>query len=323
MKKTAIYICFAIIVSLLFTACAPSVPAGQKAIELYFVTASRDSLASETGYISENDFKNTKTLVGAVMDKLLAGPSNPEYKSIIPDGVTLRGVSESKTDYGTVNIDLGGEFYKKLSDDSSLASDELLARYSIICTLCQFENIRKIKFYINGEDLRASGGKGDIVQPMGSDNVLVNSPSSVETQTEKFVTLYFTDKNGKKLYPETRKATMADSSLEKTIVTELIRGPVSEDLQRTLVPSAELVSIETTEEVCFVNLSAASMSKIESGSDEERVAVYSIVNSLTRVAGIEKVQILIDGKKPEKDVHQLFSTPLERNQSIINEADIS
>lgn len=322
MMKFTKCIGFVLIVSLLLCGCSAEVPAGQKAIELYFVNSSRDSLVAETGYIDENDFSSTETLVSAVMQKLFDGPSNPEYSRIIPEDVTLKGFSESKTDYGTINIDLGGNFYQKKSD-SALASDELLARYSIICTLCQFENIRKVKFYINGTDLRESGGKGDIVQPMGSDNILTNSPSSIETQTEKFITLYFTDEDGKKLYPETRKAAMTDNSLEKTIVNELIRGPVSEDLERTLPSGAELISVETTEEVCFVNLSAASMAKIESGSDEEKTAVYSIVNSLTRVAGIEKVQILINGKKPENDVNQLFSVPLERNQNIINEADIS
>ncbi|MBR5504744.1 MAG: GerMN domain-containing protein [Clostridia bacterium] len=322
MNKISKIIACSIMLCLVLCSCSAETPQSKRAIELYFTNSSHDSLTSETAYIDEASFSGTKKLIDAVMTKLFDGPSNPEHKPIIPEGVTLRGFSQSKTDYGTINIDLGGDFYQNESD-TRLASDELLARYSIICTLCQFENIRKVKFYVNGEDLRSNGGEGDIVQPMGSDNIFMNSPSGVETQTEKFVTLYFTDKQGEKLYPETRKATMADSSLEKTIINELIKGPLSEELEPTLPRTVELASLETTEEVCFVNLTSASLSKLDSDGVRMKTAVYSIVNSLTRIAGIEKVQILIDGKKPETDKYQLFSSPLERNQNIIEENHIS
>ncbi len=316
------YICLIVTFSLLFCGCSVDVPKGHSAVELYFVNPSRDTFVTETVYIPESDFSTTKTLVYAVMEKLLDGPSSAEHARVIPENVTLKGFSQSKTDYGTINIDLSGEFYQIKSGDV-LPSDEILARYSIICTLCQFENIRKVKFYVDGEELKSLSGKGDVIQPMGSDSILTNSPSSVENQTEKFITLYFTDKTGKKLLPETRKATMTDNSLEKTIINELIKGPFSEDLEPTLPESTKLVSVETTEEICFVNLLSSSLEKIEKGSQKERIAVYSIVNSITRIAGIEKVQILIDGKKAETDISHLFSSPLEHNKSIIKEAEAS
>ncbi len=315
------HICLIVIISLIFCGCTANAPAGQSAVELYFVNSSRDALVTETVYIPESDFSTTKTLVYAVMEKLLSGPSSVEHSRIIPENVTLKGFSQSKTDFGTINIDLSGDFYEKKSGDT-LFSDEILARYSIICTLCQFENIRKVKFYVEGEEMKTLSGKGDVVQPMGSDSILTDSPSSVEIQTEKFITLYFTDKTGKKLLPETRRTTMIDNSLEKTIITELIKGPVSEGLEPTLPESTKLLSVETTEEICFVNLSSSSMPKLKKGSMEERIAVYSIVNSITRIAGIEKVQILIDGKKSENDIGHLFSSPLEHNKTIIKQAEL-
>ncbi len=316
------YLCLSIVICLFVSGCSANAPIGQSAVELYFVNSSRDALVTETVYIPENDFSNTKTLVYAVMEKLLNGPSSAEHSRVIPKNVKLKGFSQSKTEYGTINIDLSGDFYQKKSD-KFLPSDELLARYSIICTLCQFENIRKVKFYVDGEEMKTLSGKGDVIQPMGSDSILTDSPSGRENQTEKFITLYFTDKTGKKLLPETRKATMTDNSLEKTIINELIKGPVSEGFEPTLPKSTKLLGVETTEEICFVNLSSSSMSKIEKGSQKERIAVYSIVNSITRIAGIEKVQILIDGKKSENDISHLFSSPLEHNKSIIRQAKSS
>ncbi|MBQ4528521.1 MAG: GerMN domain-containing protein [Clostridia bacterium] len=321
MNKISKAVCLFIILLVLLSGCTEDVPEGSKAVKLYFANSARDTLVSETHYIDKSLFNDTQTLVEAVMKKLLEGPMDSKHSSVIPKNVTLRGVSVSKTSSGTVNIDLGGEYYRD-STQANAASDELLARYSIICTLCQFDGVQKVKLFVNGEHMKSKGGKGDIIAPMGSESIHMNSPSSVDTQTEKFVTLYFTDKDGEKLYPETRKATMTDNSIEKTIVSELMRGPVSERYARTIPDGVGIISIETTEEVCFVNLTSEFTAKLVSGSKEEKIAVYSIVNSLTYIAGIEKVQILIDGKKPENDVRQLFSTPLERNQNMIVETNI-
>jgi len=305
-----------LIIVFVFSSCSSGVPAGKEEVKLYFANKARNSLVTETTFINEASLGNTQTLVAEVMEKMFAGPVNTEFSSVIPKGVSLKAVSESKEDPGLVNINLSGDFYVDSKEENS-ASIELLARYSIIMTLCQFENIKKVKIYVNDEELRSDGGKGGIVEPLGSSSVLTDSPSGSEARTEKFITLYFTDRKGKTLRPETRKATMTDNSIEKTVVAELIKGPASSELERTFSKNTEIVSIETTEEVCFVNFTAAFLSGLESGSEAEKLAVYSVVDSLTRIAGIEKVQILIDGKKPEKDENQLFSAPLERNTKLM------
>ncbi len=315
MKRFINLIALSLIAVLLLSACSTDKPVGKGEIKLYFADKEKTTLVSETAYINEASFGNTQTLVTEVMEKLFDGPVNPENSAVIPEGVSLRGASESKNEPGLVNIDIGGEFYLNTTEPNN-ASNELLARYSIVMTLCQFENIKKVKIYVNGEDLRSMGGKGEIVEPLGSSSVLTDSPSSSETRTEKFITLYFTDKEGKMLHPETRKATMTDNSIEKTVITELIKGPVSPNLERTFPKDTEFISVETTEEVCFVNFTGAFMSEFKNNYQSQELAVYSVVNSLTRIAGIEKVQILIDGKKPESDGNQLFSAPLERNAAL-------
>jgi len=250
------------------------------------------------------------------MKLLLKGPKTEGYKAVIPSDVKLRGVSLEKGEDGIINVDLSKEYFTSRNKDFS-HSEELLSRYSIICTLCQFEEIKKVKIYIDGKDMLALSGDNEMLLAMGSNNIMIDSPSSVDTKTEKFVTLYFTDKNGVNLYPETHKATMTDNSLEKTVVNELIRGPVSGGYVRTFPESVQLISVETTGGVCFVNFSGGFMPKEDDDSFTQRTAVYSVVNSLTRLPDIEKVQILIDGKKPEKDEYQLFSIPLERDETMI------
>lgn len=310
-----LFLLLAVIVSM-FSSCSTKVPSDMLELDLYFANATKDSLVTENAYINKQKRENTTEFIKEIMSGLFRGPVTEGYTSVIPEGVKLRGVSLDKNEAGTVNIDLSEEYYTG-RDSDALPSEELLARYSIISTLCQFEEIKKVKIFVDGKTMTETSGEGEALSAMGSGSVMINSPSSVETKTEKFVTLYFTDKNGKNLYPEIRKATMTDNSLEKTVVNELVRGPVSNSLERTFSDTAQLISVETTENVCFVNFSEGFLSKIEQDATGEKIAVYSVVNSLTRLPEIEKVQILIDGKKPEYDVYQLFSVPLERDESII------
>lgn len=316
MKKTIILILILFIVSAYLSACSLDKAKNTVEFKLYFSNSAKDSLVTENAVLDISERKNTVSFVRKIVNMLLDGPSTEGYVSVIPSDVRLLGVSLEKAEEGTVNIDLSKEYYTGRKKDAP-HSEELLARYSIVSTLCQFEEIKKVKIYIDGKDMMASSGKDEVLNAMGQNSIMINSPSSVETKTEKFVTLYFTDKNGVNLYPETHKATMTDNSLEKTVVNELIRGPVSSTYIRTFPESCQLISVETTEGVCFVNFSGAFRAKKEDDRLSDRTAVYSVVNSLTRLPGIEKVQILIDGKKPENDPYQLFSTPLERDESLI------
>lgn len=314
MKKILLF--FIIIAIASFGACSEKVPQDKLKVDLYFSNNAKDMLVTETAYVDKAKRDNTIEFVKEIVNLLISGPSGDKATGVIPDGTLLRGVSLGR-ESGTVNIDLSKEYYKNRSKDAP-ASEELLARYSIVYTLCQFDEIQKVKIYIDGKDMMASTGKDQVLPSFGTEGIMINSPSSTETKTEKFVTLYFTDKKGVNLYPETHKATMTDNSIEKTIVNELIRGPVSgKKYQRTFSDSTNLISVETKEGVCFVNFSDGFLSGIEGDLTAERTAVYSVVNSLTRIPDIKKVQILIDGKKPESDTHQIFSIPLERDESMI------
>ena len=315
MKKIIlIFVILAISASVL-GGCAEEIPEGKIKVDLYFSNSSKDGLTTQTAYIDKSVKTDTPTLVKEVMDLMFAGPNSSDSVAVIPKGTYLRGVSVADNN-GTVNIDLSKEYYSARAKDAP-PSEELLARYSIVYTLCQFDQIKKVKIYVDGKDMMASTGKDQVLTAFGPESIMINSPSSTETKTEKFLTIYYTDKTGVNLYPETHKATMTDNSIEKTIVNELIRGPVSNRYERTFSDSAELISVETKEKVCFVNFSSGFLSGIDGDLTAERTAVYSVVNSLTKLPEIKKVQILIDGKKPESDIHQLFSIPLERDESMI------
>ena len=47
------------------------------------------------------------------------------------------------------------------------------------------------------------------------------------------------------------------------------------------------------------------------------MTVYSIVNSLTEISGVDKVQFLIEGQKKDVFIHLIFNEPFSRDQELI------
>ena len=88
----------------------------------------------------------------------------------------------------------------------------------------------------------------------------------------------------------------------------------------TLVPvlpqDIKLLSAETKDGVCFVNFSADFISKISGGTTQENLALYSIVNSLCELDKVNKVQILVEGKKPASLGSVDLSQPFEADYNL-------
>ena len=108
--------------------------------------------------------------------------------------------------------------------------------------------------------------------------------------------------------------------LEKAIVEWLIKGPTNSDAQATISPSTKILGVSIVEGVCYVNLDSAFL-KTPTGINSN-VVLYAIVNSLTELDNINKVQILVDGAQSTSDSTLEFSlgTSYERDTSMVMQA---
>jgi spore germination protein GerM len=84
---------------------------------------------------------------------------------------------------------------------------------------------------------------------------------------------------------------IAHASLE-----ELIRGEVPRGCDRPLPPGTSVLGIRVADKIAIVDFSEELVTNFRGGSDNEGVMVYSIVNTLTSLPTIDKVQILVAGK---------------------------
>jgi len=74
---------------------------------------------------------------------------------------------------------------------------------------------------------------------------------------------------------------------------QLIEGPKRTSAHATIPSSTRLISVTVVNGVCYVNLGESFRN--QSGTVTEDVLLYSIVNSLTELPGVTKVQLAING----------------------------
>lgn len=194
--------------------------------------------------------------------------------------------------------------------------DELrnaLAPAAVAKTLCSLEFISGVSILVDGTEAMGSDGK-----PLG---VIMESDVVGEGKAENTkakVVLYFANDMGDGLSSENREVEVAAAgTVEKAIVEELIKGPKNAGSIGIIPAETKVISVETKNNVCFVNLSKDFVNKYQGGTAGETLTVYSIVNSLTELGTIDSVQFLIEGEKREEFVHMVINEPISRDASLI------
>ncbi|MBM7865336.1 hypothetical protein GTO89_00940 [Heliobacterium gestii] len=136
---------------------------------------------------------------------------------------------------------------------------------------------------------------------------------------EQSITLYFADAKGQNLVAEKRSIPKT-GSVAKAAVTELLKGPnINSGALPTIPTGTRLLDINVSKDgLCTVNLSKEIQKNHQGGSAGETLTVYSLVNTLTQFQAIQKVQILVEGKKIETLAgHMDVSQAMARKNSMI------
>jgi germination protein M len=176
-----------------------------------------------------------------------------------------------------------------------------------------------------------------VLQKMGlqksSDEELVPVSSIVigEDEASKLtdktpIRLYFANEDNSKLkleirYIETAEAKRSTSNLASIIIRELIKGPSDETaFKRTVPAEAKLrTPVSISDKVAVVDMSKEFKTKHPGGKDAEKMTIYSIVNSLTEIEGIQKVKFTIAGKAQKEYMGNFkFDSMFPRSAALIS-----
>ncbi|MGE5543573.1 MAG: GerMN domain-containing protein [Bacillota bacterium] len=155
-------------------------------------------------------------------------------------------------------------------------------------------------------------------KPGMSENSDTPDISTQPTQEKERVTLYFADKDAMYLVPETRTVDKKDGTLEAAVVRELTKGPQKAGSVSTIPEGTKVLSVTVDNGVAYVNFSKEFQTKHWGGSAGEIMTIYSVVNTLTELPGIEKVQFLLEGDKLESILgHMDTRVPIEPDPNLV------
>lgn len=192
---------------------------------------------------------------------------------------------------------------------------EILVRSGVVRTFLSVPGIDSVKFLVGGEELVDS--KGQPVGEMKEGTFVSLSGTEADAYRYETFTLYFADSTGAKLVEEKRsvyyKGTLPK---ERVVLEQLAKGPMDKGHYPTIPEGVGVLSVTTSDRICYVNFSETFLHAAL--SVEQNIPVYSVVNSLLALGNADKVQILIDG---EEDA--VFGTDLslysffEKNEELI------
>ncbi|MDO4803684.1 MAG: GerMN domain-containing protein [Lachnospiraceae bacterium] len=235
-----------------------------------------------------------------------AGPSKRGHKKLLVDNVAIQNYN---VENGNVTIDFSKEYLEMERPR------EVLARAGIVRSLMQIQGVVGVSFTVNGAPIRDS--KGQEIGAMTSDTFIENAGRQLNTYSHSSINLYYASEDGKHLKKESRSIYYSSSKLlEWAVVERLILGPKAKGSRLAIPSNVQILSVSTSEGICYVNLDSAFQANILTVSSE--VTLYSIVNSLVEDCNVSAVQFSINGESDvEFDEGLSLKKPFEADMSLV------
>lgn len=270
-------------------------------VELYYLETATSYLKMEEGLVPGET--REEVMVNA-LKKLQEPPKAEVLEIAVPKDISVLAVSLDD-DVAVVNV---SEDYEDMKHGA-----ELLCRGAIVWTLTSLEDVKFVEITVNGAPLMETADKE--VGKMNRDDIVIDGVISPEPSNSVTVTLYFANEDSSGLSAEKRQVAAVPGQLEKAVVEQLIAGPAEKGHYATIPSETKIRSVTTSDGICYVDLSNEFITKHSGGSTGEMLTIYSIVNSLTELENVQKVQFLIEGEKREEfKGHVDFSQPFEAKE---------
>ena len=144
-------------------------------------------------------------------------------------------------------------------------------------------------------------------------------PSMAIDLAQPFYVVYFGSPDSTGLIPEFRQG---HGTLEERL-QDLIAGPKQADLAPVLPEGVEFLGYRQAGDVLYLNFSHHLVTNHPGGSSGELITVYGIVNTVVGTRGVQRVQILVDGRQiPTLVGHLDLREPLEKDYELLGGSQI-
>ncbi len=286
-----------------FTACDKKHSSSKsEGISIYYVDKSGVSLNTEK-YKPKND--NINELIFELMDRLSENGKEKGNVSPIPEGVIVNGFNLID---GMITVDFN-EAYNNMDNQR-----EVLCRAAVVLTLTQIASVEYISFTVEDEPYQKEAHV-----PIGAMDAscFVSGLGEANAYAKSDFILYYANEDGTALKEyNLEEANYSGYTKEEFIVRKLIEGPQKEGYTATMSSEVGLNSIITTNNICYVDFPENFLSEQSKVANE--LVIYSIVNSLSELNDIHRVQISINGDTTIKYHDDIsLSEPMIRKLDLV------
>ncbi len=239
--------------------------------------------------------------IARALELFAAASGTAELETALPAGVSV----ESWSLEGGVAVLTMSESFDGLSEMEKTA-----AAFAAALTLCGLEEVEAVSLLCGGETL---------FQGLVPEDALLQD-TEADPYTRR-LSLYFPDAEGRYLVSESHSLSLDEnSSLERYVMEELLRGPNDPSLGSAIPAGTALLSCRTEGGVCTVDLSEEFLLGRPQTALGERLAIYSIVNSLGALSNVKSVRILCEGAPVQTYVFRSLEEPLESWKGAVGPA---
>ena len=273
-KITGICLLTVISVCMIIPSAGCSTKNAKNKYKLFYKNASSNKLVT-VDYSTQT--QELDELVPELLNKMNQKVKNKKLSILKPEEVNIEKCDIKNN---TVNIYFNNGY------------NELFYRAGVVKMLTQIHDISYVQFYVG--DSQAKYKDGSYIGLMTKDSFVDDTNESLGNIEWRKVDLYYSNKMGDKLVKKVESVAYSkNTSLERIIVEQLIKGPGDSTMNSTLPSDLKLLSISVSDGICYVNLSSSFLTEMVNVTSE--IPVYSIVNSLCSLGNISGVKIMING----------------------------
>lgn len=257
---------------------------GKQTVSKYHI----EYLNKERTTIVEMPYEPGDTSVDGMIKEFLAmlssDPDTVECKKTIPNDVE---VTDWSLDGALLSIYFDSDY------NNMNTVEEVLCRAAVVRTMTQIDGVDCVTFYVDDEPLKDA--RGTIIGSMNQESFIENPGEQINSIQNTTLTLYFANEEGDGLVKEVREDVYysGNISLEKLIMEQLLEGPEQDGMKSALPEGTKLLTVSVVDGVCYVSLD--DNFRNQDYKINEAIVIYSIVDSLTELPTINKVQISVKG----------------------------
>jgi len=287
-------------------------PAGEYVmIDFHFPRLSEDGWDTESRQI---ELADQSVMIHAVISGVAAGPYRTAMLApSFPAGLAVLSIEFAEA---AARVDIGfSETFNGIS-----ASQRINLIGSLVYTLTELDFVSDLRFFVGEDRENPLFADSDPLRRRGNTSLLAEVPPP----TPRLITLYFPDEQMLWLRAEERSIAV-DALIGGAYVfavEALFAGPSIAGLSPSFPANASFNSVQQFDNVVFVDFTSDFVNSMTGGSSAEFWMIYSLVNTLTGLSGVQSVQILVDGQAVAADdarFHMDLSSPIERNEDLIED----